>query len=198
MNYPSPRAPDLLASYQMRPFILLLAALSLPLSAEKVAFDKDERFSLEFSDKWVKAKTSKNEALVYREHKDGDASFTVTRLAIPAERRADLPATLKTLVNTFKKAGMTIVGDVKGQEGQVDGKRSLFAVAPAKIKSGETLHDLSFFLVLIEASDRIIILQGALPGKSSNELRRDCLNIINSFREKSPDTGEKKEVKKSE
>ena len=183
----------------MRPLILLLtAALILPLTAEKVSFDKEDRFSLEFPDSWVKAKPPGNEALVYREHKDGDASFTVTLLTVPANRRADLDATLKTLVNTFKQAGMTVIGDIKGQEGQVDGKKSVFGVVPVTVKVNDKAMDLIFFLVLIEASDRIVILQAALPGKTSNNLRGDCRKIIGSFHEKGPDDEEtdKKEEKK--
>lgn len=175
----------------MRPLILLLTALVLPLTAEKVSFDKNDRFSLEFPDTWVKAKTNRSEALVYREHKEGDASFTVTGLSVPAERRADLHATLKTLVNSLKQAGMTVLGDVKGQEGEVDGKKAVFGVVPATVKIEDQATDLRFFLVLIEASERIVILQAALPATAPNALRGECRKIIGSFHEKGADDEEK-------
>ena len=177
----------------MRPLILLLTALVLPLAAGKVSFDKDDRFSLEFPDTWVKAKTNRSEALVYRQHKDGDASFTVTGLSVPAGRRADLHATLKTLVNAFKQANMTVLGDVNGQEGEVDAKKAVFGVVPATLKIEDQTTDLRFFLVLIEASERIIILEAALPASAPNELRGECRKIIGSFHEKGADDAQKKE-----
>lgn len=177
---------------------LLLAALTLPLSAEKVSFDTDDRFSIEFPETWVKSKAQKENALVHRQHKDGDGLFSISRLVVPPGRNPDLHAALKSFVANYRKAGMTIMADVKGQEGQIDGKKAIFASVPATIKAGDESVDLSFFLVLIDAPERLLILEATLPGKGANALRADCRKIIGSFEEKKPGEAKKEEDEKNE
>ena len=171
----------------MRSLLTFLALLILPLqAAEPVPFDKDDRFTIEFPATWKKPEQPKPGAILYRERKTGDASFSVSRLLLPPNAKADLHDTLKTFVSNFRKGGMTIVGDVKGQGGLIDGKTSVFAEIPAKVTQGDDAFDLAIFLVLLECSDRVLVMQATLADGGSNAARADCRKIIGSFHEKDP------------
>lgn len=180
----------------MRCLTVILAFLTLPVLAdETVPFDTDDRFTIEFPDTWKKPEKPKRGALVYREHSSGQASFSVTRLLLPRNARTDLSETLKSFVENFRKGGMTVVGDIKGQEGAIDGKDSIFAQVPVKLKQEDAVFDLTFFLVIIDCKDRVLVLQATLPKGGSNAIREDCRRIIGSFHEKDPNDLQKKEDK---
>ena len=46
--------------------------------------------------------------------------------------------------------GMTVVGDVKGREGVMDGKDSVFAQVPVKLTQDGKNFDLTFFMVIVD------------------------------------------------
>lgn len=181
----------------MRTFILLLA-LTLPvLAADKVSFGKQDRFSLEFPETWKKPAQPKQGAVVYRESGAGDASFSVSRLFVPKNSKVDLHDTLKSFVTNFRKGGMTVIGNIKGQEGLVDGKESVFAQVPVKISQGGQNFDLTFFLVIVDCRDQVLVMQATLPDGGNNKVREDCRNIIGSLHEKDPAEIRKKEQENS-
>jgi len=154
---------------------LLLACIA-PVSAEKVTFDA--KYSVEFPEGWKKSANPRKDALVYRETETGDASFAVAKLPLPKNAKADLKATLKSMIEGFKK-GMEILEEPKITEGGVDGKKALFA--RIFVKAGE--HKMGFFLVAVDATDRVFIMQATLPAAASDKSRADCMKVIQSFKE---------------
>lgn len=154
---------------------LMLASI-LPLHAEKVTFDT--KYTVEFPEGWRKSANPRKDALVYRETNAGDASFAVAKLPLPKNAKADLKATLKSMIEGFKK-GMEVLEEPKITEGGVDGKKALFA--RVFVKTGE--HKLGFFLVAVDATDRVFIMQATLPAAASDKSRGDCMKVIQSFKE---------------
>lgn len=171
----------------MRFLLLLTTALTLPLgAADTVAFGKNDRFRLEFPDTWKAPGTAGQGAVVYRERGGGDASFSVSRLFVPANARVDLQDTLGSFVTNFRKGGMTVVGTVKGREGLVDGKEAVFARVPVKLAQGGQNFNLTFFLVIVDCRDQVLVMQATLPDGADNKVREECRGIIGSLREKDP------------
>jgi len=167
--------------------ILLFTACTLPvLAIETVAFGKHDRFTLEFPGTWKKPGTPKQGAVVYRESAAGDASFSVSRLFVPANAKADLHDTLKSFVTSFRKGGMTVVGDIKGQDGLVDGKEAVFAQVPVRLAQDGRNFALTFFLVIVDCRDQVLVMQATLPDGGNNTVREECRRIIGSLREKDP------------
>ncbi len=178
----------------MRPFAFLLALLTLPvLAVDTVPFDKHDRFTIEFPDNWKKTDEAKAGALVYRERETGDASFSVSRLRVPKNAKADLHDTLKSFVTNFRKGGMTVVGDIKGQGGAIDGKDAVFAQVPVKLAQGGENFDITFFLVIIDCRDQVLVLQSTLANGGNNKVRDECRRIIGSLHEKDPKDLKKKQ-----
>jgi hypothetical protein len=178
----------------MRSLAVLFTILTLPvLAVESVSFGKHDRFTLEFPDTWKKPDQPKPGAVVYRERESGDASFSVSRLFLPKNAKVDLHDTLKSFVTNFRKGGMTVVGDVKGQDGLIDGKDSVFAQVPVKLAQGGQNFSLTFFLVIVDCRDQVLVLQATLPDGGGNQVRDDCRRIIGSLHEKDPAEIRKKE-----
>ena len=157
-------------------FLSLLLASILPLHAEKVTFDA--KYSVEFPKGWKESANPRKDALVYRETETGDASFAVAKLPLPKNAKADLKATLKSMIEGFKK-GMKVLEEPKITEGSIDGKKAQFA--RVFVKAGE--HKLGFFLVAVDATDRVFIMQATLPAAASDKSRADCMKVIQSFKE---------------
>lgn len=162
---------------------ILILLLALPLSAEKVAFDENDRFSVDFPDNWKKAKPPQDNIVVHRETEDGEAAFSISLLGVAKGRQADLDGTLDTFIKNFSRAGMTVKGKPKGQPSMIDGKKALVATVPVEITLEGQVTSITFFLVVLEAKERVIIMQATLPGKGTNEQRKQCLKIIGSFKE---------------
>lgn len=173
----------------MRPLLALLL-LALPLSAEKVPFDEG-RFSVEFPEGWKEADPPQQNIKVHRESADGEAAFSISLMGIAKGHEADLDATLESFVKNFKAGGMTVKGDPKGQASTIDGKKALVATVPVEIKAQGELMGITFFMVLVEAPERLIVMQATLSGSGTNDQREACRKIIGSFEEK--ETEEKDE-----
>ena len=154
---------------------LMLVSI-LPLHAEKVTFDT--KYSIEFPEGWKKPENPRKDALVYRETDAGDASFAVAKLPLPNNAKADLKATLKSMIEGFKK-GMKVLEEPQITEGSIDGKKAQFA--RVFVKTGG--HKLGFFLVAVDATDRVFIMQATLPAAASEKSRGDCMKVIQSFKE---------------
>lgn len=179
----------------MRPIFLLLL-LALPLSAEQVFFDLNDRFSVEFPDEWKKAKAPDPNVVVHRESADGEATFSISRLILPPDKRADLDTTLDTFIKNFKMSGLTVKGDPKGQDSLIDGKKALVASIPIELKQEGELVRLTFFMVLIECKERLVVMQATLRGNGTNDQRRDCRVILGSFEEHTTSKEDKKDQSK--
>lgn len=163
--------------------LLISLLLTLPLAAEKVSFDTDDRFSVEFPEGWIKAKSPQKDVVVYREAKDGDGAFSISKMVVKAGAKPDMEATLQAFIENYKKSGMKVDGEPKGQESIIDGKKALVATVPVEVVHEGQSAKLTFFLVLIDAPERLIVMQASLPGAGTNALRRDCRRIIGSFEE---------------
>ena len=159
-------------------YCLILLILLLPLHAEKVTFETN--YSVEFPEGWKKPKKDGEGALVYRGSGAGDASFAIAKLELPKNARADLKGTLSAMIEGFKK-GMKVIGEPKMTEGAVDGKKAIFARVFVKTEG----HKMGFFLVAVDAGERVFIMEATLPASASNKSRADCMKIIQSFKETS-------------
>ena len=142
------------------------------------------RFSLEFPNDWKDAGGLEDGALLDRVSPDREGSFAVYSLKVAKDHRASLEGTLKQRLTAIKKAGMSIVTDVKSQKKEFDGKKGLFAVIPVEAGLGGAKVPFTYYLVLLDAKDRVVILQATLPRPAPQELRESTLKIIESFREK--------------
>lgn len=180
--------------------LLLSLLLVLPLSADETAFDEG-RFTVEFPDGWKKADPPQANIVVHRETEDGEATFSISRLGITPGAKADLDATLDTFVKNFKDNGMTVKGDPKGQASVIDGKPALVAAVPVEMRVDDEPVAITFFMVFVEASERLIVMQATLRGSGTDAQRGDCRKIIGSFEEhevkkKDEETKEDAEQKK--
>ena len=163
---------------------LALAILPLTAFADKVTFAKD-RFSVDIPKDWKKAKGPEDGNILYREAPANQGSFSVYKLPVAKNHKADLKPTLETRVKAIKKAGLKVSGELKViEQDNFDGKAAVFGVVPLDAEhKGQTIK-FTYYLVLIDAKDSVIILQAALPRPLSKELQEGALGIIQSFREK--------------
>ena len=75
--------------------------------------------------------------------------------------------------------GLEVLDEPKITAGSIDGTKAQFA--RVFVKTGG--HKLGFFLVAIDATDRVYIMQATLPASASDKSRADCMKIIQSFKE---------------
>lgn len=163
--------------------LLLGLALAPPVPAEKVSFE-DVRFSLEFPAGWNKAEGPDNGNILYREAPGGDGSFEVFKLKVAKDRRADLKGILENRVEAIAKSGLTVTGEVEGQQQDFDGKPAVFGVIPVEAGVAGKKVRFRYYLVLIDARDMVVIMQATLPRPLPEKLRKETLGIIQSFRER--------------
>lgn len=162
------------------PLILLLSLVTIilpsTLLAEKITFD--QKYSLVFPEGWKKSESPEKNAIIFRESAAGDASFAVVKLELPKNSRADVAATVEAMLAGMK-AKMKPEEEPKITPGKIDGKKSVFAKMMSKVDGVQV----GFYLVAIDARDRVFILQATIPSSASNKTRQDCMAIINSFKE---------------
>lgn len=166
--------------------LLFLALAFLPLTAlaEKVTFAKD-RFSVDIPKDWKKDKGPDDNNILYRDAPGEQGSFSVYQLSVAKGHKADLKPTLDTRVKALKKAGLKLSGELKViEQNNFDGKQAVFGVIPLEAKHQGQVIKFTYYLVLIDAKDSVIILQAALPRPLTKELQEGALGIIQSFREK--------------
>ncbi len=159
----------------------ILAGASL--SAELVSFE-NARFTLDIPADWKKAKGPDDGNFLYREAPGGEGSFSVYKLKVAKDHRAELQGTLKHRVDAITKSGLKVTADVKGTKQDFDGKHAVFAVIPVEAGLGDRKVKFSYYLVLIDAKNLVVIMQATLPRKPPDKLREATLGIIQSFREK--------------
>jgi len=155
---------------------IFLMIFTLPVLAEKVTFDT--KYSIEFPEGWKKPEQARKDALVYQEAEKGDASFAVAKLPLPENAKADLKGTLKSMIEGFKKS-MKVIGEPAMKDGVIDGKKAQFA--SVIVETGG--QKMGFYLVAVDAKDRVFILQATLPAGASDKSRADCMKLIQSFKE---------------
>lgn len=168
--------------------VLLSLALLLCLHpasawADPVTF-AGKRFSLEFPAAWKEAKGPDDGSVVYREAPEGQGSFSVYTLPVKKDHRANLEGTLQGLVKSLGKSGLQVADKVEGQEGNVDGKKALFAVVPVKGEFQGQPISFRYYLVLADAGDTVVVMQAVLSHPAPAELQKAALGIIQSFKEK--------------
>ncbi len=143
------------------------------------------RFSLDIPADWEKGKRPEDGAILYRDAPDGAGSFSVYQLPVKKNHRANLQGTLEERVTSIRKAGLKVSSEVKAQKQEnFDGKSALFAVVPVDASYQGQVVKFTYYLVLIDAKDSVVILQAALPRPLGKKLQQDALGIIQSFREK--------------
>ncbi len=166
--------------------LFLLAAVAPPVLADRTTFEGG-RFSVEIPDGWKKGEGPDDGHQLYRESPKGEGSFSTYVLDVKKDHQADLTAILKSRVEKLQKAGMQLVGDIQGQEQEFDGKKAAFVTLPVEADYAGQKIKFSYYLVLLDATDKVVILQAALPRPADKELREATLAIIQSFREKAKD-----------
>ena len=163
---------------------VLLGATTAFLPAERAPF-AEGRFSLDIPADWEKGKRPEDGAILYRDAPDGAGSFSVYQLPVKKNHRANLQGTLEERVTSIRKAGLKVSSEVKAQKQEnFDGKSALFAVVPVDASYQGQVVKFTYYLVLIDAKDSVVILQAALHRPLGKKLQQDALGIIQSFREK--------------
>ena len=166
---------------------LLLLTPGAALQAGKLSFSEG-RFSVEIPAGWrtssVKGDPS---ALLQYDAPGGSGSFSIYQLPVLKGRKADLEGTLAVRVGAFEKAGLKLGAKVQSQkQDNFDGKPAIFGVVPVEATAQGEVVRFTYYLVLIDAKDSVILMQAALPRPLTPELQKDALSIIQSFREKPP------------
>ena len=169
----------------LRQLALILLILSPAATrAQKVSFAQ-ERFSVEIPANWKKGRGPADGAILYREAPDGDGSFSIYQLKVAKDHRANLEATLSARIEAIRKAGLKISAEVKAQkQDNFDGKPAIFGVVPVEVRHQDQVVKFTYYLVLVDAKDSVIIMQAALPRPLTPKLQQGALGIIQSFREK--------------
>ena len=151
---------------------------------EKITFSKD-RFSIVIPAGWEKSTVRSDPAAVLQyDAPAGAGSFSAYSLPVTQNHKADLEKTLALRVQAFEKAGLVLTAKVQSQRQEnFDGKPAIFGVAPMEATTEDDVVRFTYYLVLIDAQDSVIILQAALPQPLGDDLQKDALAIIQSFRE---------------
>lgn len=153
-----------------------------PLHAAREPFG-DGKYSLEFPDGWAKPDGGDAKALIVRQNADGSALFAVNRMPLPANARADLDATAKTIAEAYKK-DLKLAEVPAAKEGEIDGLPARFLTVAGDPKTGGEAAALALFLVLVEAKGEVVVMQATLSLPAAKETREACLTIIKSFQHK--------------
>ncbi len=173
----------------LSPLLILLLWLTSGniLQAGKLSFSNG-RFSVEIPAGWKKSSLKEeSSALLQFDAPGGSGSFSTYQLPVVKERKADLEGTLKARIRAFEKAGLKLSAKVQSQKQEnFDGKPAIFGVVPVEATAQGMVVRFTYYLVLIDAKDSVILMQAALPRPLTPELQKDALSIIQSFREKSP------------
>ena len=172
------------------PFLRQLALALLILSpgavvhAGKVAFAQN-RFSVEIPANWKKSQGPDDNAVIHYDAPGKDGSFSIYQLPVAKDHRANLEGTLASRIKAIKKAGLKVSADVKSQkQDNFDGKPALFGVVPVEADFQDQVVKFTYYLVLVDAKDTVIVMQAALPRPLTPDLQQGALGIIQSFREK--------------
>lgn len=165
------------------PPVLAAVLASAVVHGARVTFG-DDRFSVDVPLDWKRTKGPDDGNLLHYEAPGGDGSFAVYTLEVKKDHRADLEGTLKSRVESLGKAGLKVPAKIEGQEQDFDGKKALFAVVPVEAQAQGQTVKFSYYLVFLDAKDKVVIMQAALPIPLTEKLREATLAIIQSFREK--------------
>ena len=170
----------------LRQLVLVLLTLSpgAVLQAGKVPFAR-ERFSVDIPADWEKGKGPDDGAILYRDAPGGEGSFSIYQLPVAKDHRANLEGTLAERVKAIRKAGLKVSAEVKSQkQDNFDGKPAVFGVVPVEARHQDQVVKFTYYLVLVDARDSVIVMQAALPRPLTPKLQQGALGIIQSFREK--------------
>ena len=165
--------------------LLLWLTAGSGLQAGKISFSKG-RFSVEIPAGWKQSPIKgESSALLRFDAPGGSGSFSTYQLPVAKERKADLEGTLTGRIKAFEKAGLKLSAKVQSQKQEnFDGKPAIFGVVPVEASAQDGVVKFTYYLVLIDAKDSVIVMEAALPRPLTPELQKDALSIIQSFREK--------------
>ena len=173
-----------LALLRQLTLILLTLSLAASLQAGQVTFAQ-ERFSVEIPADWKKSKGPADGAILYHDAPDGEGSFSIYQLPVAKDHRANLEGTLAERIKAIRKAGLKVSAEVKSQkQDNFDGKPAVFGVVPVEARHQDQVIKFTYYLVLVDARDSVIVMQAALPRPLTPKLQQGALGIIQSFREK--------------
>ena len=174
----------IIPSLRQLALVLLTFSPGAVLQAGKVTFAR-ERFSVDIPADWEKGKGPDDGAILYRDAPGGEGSFSIYQLPVAKDHRANLEGTLAERVKAIRKAGLKVSAEVKSQkQDNFDGKPAIFAVVPIEASYQDQIVKFTYYLVLIDARNSVIIMQAALPRPLTPKLQQGALGIIQSFREK--------------
>ena len=173
-----------LAPLRQMALVLLSLSPAASLQAGKVTFAK-ERFSVEIPADWKKSKGPADGAILYHDAPNGEGSFSIYQLPVAKDHRANLEGTLTERVKAIRKAGLKVNAEVTSQkQDNFDGKPAVFGVVPVEARHQDQVVKFTYYLVLVDARDSVIVMQAALPRPLTPKLQQGALGIIQSFREK--------------
>ena len=174
---------NLFALRQLALALLLLCPVTT-IQAGKVTFS-DNRFSVEIPATWEKSQGPADNAVLHHDAPGKDGSFSIYQLPVAKDHRANLEGTLASRIKAIEKTGLKVSADVKSQkQDNFDGKSALFGVVPVEARYQDQVVKFTYYLVLVDAKDTVIVMQAALPRPLTPDLQQGALGIIQSFREK--------------
>ena len=142
---------------------LLLLCPGTSIHAGKVTFS-DNRFSVEIPPAWEKSQGPADNAVLHHDAPGEDGSFSIYQLPVAKGHRANLEGTLASRIKAIEKAGLKVSADVKSQkQDNFDGKSALFGVVPVEARYQDQVVKFTYYLVLVDAKDTVIVMQAALP-----------------------------------
>ena len=163
---------------------LLVLSPGTTAHADKVTF-ANNRFSVEIPATWEESRGPGDNSILHHDAPGKDGSFSIYQLPVAKGHRANLEGTLASRIKAIEKAGLKVSADVKSQkQDNFDGKPALFGVVPVDARYQDQVVKFTYYLVLVDAKDTVIVMQAALPRPLTPDLQQGALGIIQSFREK--------------
>jgi hypothetical protein len=150
-------------------------------AGERVTF-RDDAYSFEFPQGWVKTRSPTPGADFARKSPDETAIISVHADPIPEDARADLDASAETGAKAYAEA-IGFEDEALVSEGALDGCASRFLTLIPE--DGQ----LGIVAVMIDAEDHLVRLQATMTLPLDPETRDACLKIVQSFRRENPDAG---------
>lgn len=162
------------------PCLALLPLLPTAVRAgERVTF-RDNAYSFEFPQGWVKTRSPTPDADFARKSPDESAVISVHADPIPENARPDLDASAETGAKAYAEA-IGFEDEVLVSEGALDGCASRFLTLIPE--DGQ----LGIVAVMIDAEDHLVRFQATMTLPLDPDTRDACLKIVQSFRRENSD-----------
>ena len=138
----------------------------------------DGRYSFEFPADWEKTRDPAGSADLSRTNPDGSVIASVTTQAIPENQKPDMEAVAKSQAAQLAKA-IKFEGEAAISNGKLDGCDARFIML---LPEGGSIGMVSVF---IDGGKDLIEYRAILTLPLSEEIRKQCLESVNSFKRES-------------